>query len=85
MTLSGHNIGRTAVGDSPSHDKVRLFSKEKRRKKMKLPLQSAPVERGRRLHPYKGIEPDENGVYPAELLAQQYEDEEEDEGEEGGE
>lgn len=51
---------------------------------MKLPLQSAPVERDRRLHPYKGIEPDENGVYPAELLAQQYEDEEEDEGE-GGE
>ena len=49
---------------------------------MKLPLQSVPVERDRRLHPYKGIEPDENGVYPAELLAQQYEDEEEDEDEE---
>lgn len=72
------------MGDSPSHDKVAVFEEEKgeRRKKMKLPLQSAPVERDRRLHPYKGIEPDENGVYPAELLAQQYEDEEEDEDEE---
>ncbi len=48
---------------------------------MKLPLQSVPVERDRRLHPYKGIEPDENGVYPAELLAQQDDDDDEYEGE----
>jgi len=46
---------------------------------MKLPLQSAPVVRDRRLQPYRGLEPDENGVYPAELLAQQYEGEEDDE------
>ena len=45
---------------------------------MKLPMQNAPVERSRRLHPYRGAEPDENGVYPAELLAQQFDDDDDD-------
>jgi hypothetical protein len=45
---------------------------------MRIPIQSAPVQRDRRLHPYKGILPDAQGVYPALLPSQDDMDDDDD-------
>jgi hypothetical protein len=49
---------------------------------MRLPTQTEPIRRDRRYYPLRGVEPDEFGVFPAQEL--DYEEDDEDELAEAG-